>query len=168
MRQLQRIPWAVLVFVAAAACRGLARAFIHSSPPTSRSLRVRSASLNLCWEPPSRLVRPCGYSVSAPTPVTILMKTYGGRSHSALRRAASTRPCGPSCSALSACARQVSISAMLRSLLADRLGDLFQVELVTGGEQGFNNVPITISTGWQHPILGDLRTGDRYYSSSSC
>ena len=166
MAVLRRFPWAVLVFVAAASVPWLGSRFYTFLATDIAILALFAVSLNLLlgYTGLVSFGHAAYFGIGAYT-CAILMKTHGV-------------PFGPALAAASlsaaACALVFGLfcvrsSRIYFSMLTLAFAQIvwavcFKWNSVTGGEQGLNNVPYP-DLEWMAalPLLGDLRSGDRYY-----
>jgi len=166
MRQLQRIPWAVLVFVAAACVPWLGSRFYTFLATDIAILALVAASLNLLLGTTGLVSfgHAAYFGIGAYT-CAILMKTYGlpfvlGLAAGGINAALWALLFGAFCVR----SNKIYFSMLTLAFAQIVWAICFKWNSVTGGEQGFNNVPYP-NLDWMEviPILGDLRTGDRYY-----
>jgi branched-chain amino acid transport system permease protein len=163
---LARVPWAVLVFVAAACVPWLGSRFYTFLATDIAILALFAASLNLLlgYTGLVSFGHAAYFGIGAYT-CAILMKTHGVPFVPSL--AAGTL--GAAACALVFgifCVRSNRIYFSMLTLAFAQIvwAVCFKWNAVTGGEQGLNNVPYP-GLDWMTvlPPLGDLRVGDRYY-----
>ena len=166
MHLLHRIPWAALVFLAAACVPWLGSRFYTFLATDIAILALFAASLNLLlgYTGLVSFGHAAYFGVGAYT-CAILMKTYGVSFALALAAA------GVNAAAFALvfglfCVRSTRIYFSMLTLAFAQIvwAICFKWNSVTGGEQGLSNVPYP-DLDWMAviPILGDLRAGDRYY-----
>jgi len=160
------IPWAVLVFVAAACIPWLGSRFYTFLATDIAILALFAASLNLLLGITGLVSfgHAAYFGIGAYT-CAILMKTHGVPFALAL-------PAGVVGAAACAlvfglfCVRSNKIYFSMLTLAFAQIvwAICFKWNSVTGGEQGLSNVPYP-DLGWMNaiPLLGDLRTADHYY-----
>ncbi len=166
MRQLQRIPWAVLVFVAAACVPWLGSRFYTFLATDIAILALFAASLNLLLGTTGLVSfgHAAYFGIGAYT-CAILMKTYGmpfalGLVAGGINAALWALLFGAFCVR----SNKIYFSMLTLAFAQIVWAICFKWNSVTGGEQGFNNVPYP-NLDWMDvlPALGDLRSGDKYY-----
>jgi branched-chain amino acid transport system permease protein len=165
-RQVRRIPWAVLVFLAAACVPWLGSRFYTFLATDIAILALFAASLNLLlgYTGLVSFGHAAYFGVGAYT-CAILMKTYG--MSFALGLGAATVAAG-ACALLfgAFCVRSTRIYFSMLTLAFAQIvwAICFKWNSVTGGEQGLSNVPYP-NLGWMSslPVFGGLRAGDHYY-----
>jgi branched-chain amino acid transport system permease protein len=163
---LQRVPWAVLVFIAAACVPWLGSRYYTFLATDIAILALFAASLNLLLGVTGLVSfgHAAYFGVGAYT-CAILMKTYGVAFAVALAAAAVN-------AALCAlvfglfCVRSTRIYFSMLTLAFAQIvwAICFKWNSVTGGEQGLSNVPYP-DLAWisSVPGLGALRSGDHFY-----
>ncbi len=166
VRSLRRVPWAVLVFVAAASVPWLGSRYYTFLATDIAILALFAASLNLLlgYTGLVSFGHAAYFGVGAYT-CAILMKTYGVSFAIALAAAAVN-------AALCAlvfglfCVRSTRIYFSMLTLAFAQIvwAICFKWNSVTGGEQGLSNVPYP-DLGWisSVPGLGALRSSDHFY-----
>jgi branched-chain amino acid transport system permease protein len=162
----RRIPWAVLVFLAAACVPWLGSRFYTFLATDIAILALLAASLNLLlgYTGLVSFGHAAYFGIGAYT-CAILMKSYGVSF--ALGLATATVAAG-ACALLfgAFCVRSSQIYFSMLTLAFAQIvwAICFKWNSVTGGEQGLSNVPYP-NLGWMSslPVLGGLRAGDHYY-----
>jgi branched-chain amino acid transport system permease protein len=164
--QVRRIPWAVLVFVAAACVPWLGSRFYTFLATDIAILALFAASLNLLlgYTGLVSFGHAAYFGIGAYT-CAILMKTYG--MSFALGLAAATMAAAACALVFGAfCVRSTKIYFSMLTLAFAQIvwAICFKWNSVTGGEQGLSNVPYP-NLGWMSslPMIGSLRAGDHYY-----
>jgi branched-chain amino acid transport system permease protein len=166
MHVLQRIPWVAIVFLAAACVPWLGSRFYTFLATDIAILALFAASLNLLlgYTGLVSFGHAAYFGIGAYT-CAILMKTYG------VSFALAFAAAGVSAAACALvfglfCVRSSRIYFSMLTLAFAQIvwAICFKWNSVTGGEQGLSNVPYP-DLDWMAviPLLGDLRTGDRYY-----
>lgn len=162
----RRIPWALLVFVAAACVPWLGSRFYTFLATDIAILALFAASLNLLlgYTGLVSFGHAAYFGIGAYT-CAILMKTYGVPFAFALAAAAVNAAFWALVFG-AFCVRSTKIYFSMLTLAFAQVvwAVCFKWNSVTGGEQGFNNVPYP-DLDWMSviPALGDLRAGDKYY-----
>ena len=165
-RIAHRIPWAVLVFLAAALVPWLGSRFYTFLATDIAILALFAVSLNLLLGTTGLVSfgHAAYFGIGAYT-CAILMKTYGVPFALALAAAAVNAAFwaalfGPFC------VRSTKIYFSMLTLAFAQIvwAVCFKWNSVTGGEQGFSNIPYP-DLDWMaaFPLLGALRTSDKYY-----
>lgn len=167
MAPLRRhIPWALLVFVVAACIPWLGSRFYTFLATDIAILALFAASLNLLlgYTGLVSFGHAAYFGIGAYT-CAILMKTYGVPFAFALLAAAVNAAFWALLFG-AFCVRSTKIYFSMLTLAFAQVvwAVCFKWNSVTGGEQGFNNVPYP-ELDWMNvvPGLGDLRSGDKYY-----
>jgi branched-chain amino acid transport system permease protein len=166
MQRLPRIPWAALVFLAAAVVPWLGSRFYTFLATDIAILALFAASLNLLlgYTGLVSFGHAAYFGIGAYT-CAILMKSYGvafalGLIAGVANAAAWALLFG------AFCVRSTRIYFSMLTLAFAQIvwAVCFKWNSVTGGEQGLSNVPYP-DLDWMAavPALGDLRTGDKYY-----
>jgi branched-chain amino acid transport system permease protein len=166
MRRLRRIPWAALVFLAAAIVPWLGSRFYTFLATDIAILALFATSLNLLlgYTGLVSFGHAAYFGIGAYT-CAILMKSYGvafalGLIAGVANAAAWALLFG------AFCVRSTRIYFSMLTLAFAQIvwAVCFKWNSVTGGEQGLSNVPYP-DLDWMAavPGLGDLRTGDKYY-----
>lgn len=162
----RRIPWALLVFVAAACVPWLGSRFYTFLATDIVILALFAASLNLLlgYTGLVSFGHAAYFGIGAYT-CAILMKTYGVPFAFALVAAALNAAFWALVFG-AFCVRSTKIYFSMLTLAFAQVvwAVCFKWNSVTGGEQGFNNVPYP-DLDWMSviPAFGDLRAGDKYY-----
>jgi branched-chain amino acid transport system permease protein len=164
--QVRRIPWAVLVFLAAACVPWLGSRFYTFLATDIAILALFAASLNLLlgYTGLVSFGHAAYFGVGAYT-CAILMKTYGMSFALGLVAAVVA---AAACALLfgAFCVRSTRIYFSMLTLAFAQIvwAICFKWNSVTGGEQGLSNVPYP-DLGWMSslPVVGGLRAGDHYY-----
>jgi branched-chain amino acid transport system permease protein len=162
----QRIPWATLVFVAAAFVPWLGSRFYTFLATDVAILALFAASLNLLLGTTGLVSfgHAAYFGIGAYT-CAILMKTFGLPFALALVAAAVNAAFWALLFG-AFCVRSTKIYFSMLTLAFAQIvwAVCFKWNSVTGGEQGFSNVPYP-DMDWMAlvPPLGDLRAGDKYY-----
>jgi len=161
-----RIPWAVLVFLAAACVPWLGSRFYTFLATDIAILALFAVSLNLLlgYTGLVSFGHAAYFGIGAYT-CAILMKTYGVPFALALAAAAVNAAFWAALFG-AFCVRSTKIYFSMLTLAFAQIvwAVCFKWNSVTGGEQGFNNIPYP-DLDWMAalPLLGDLRTSDKYY-----
>lgn len=166
LNHIARLPWAVLVFVAAIGVPWLGSRFYTFLATDIAILALFAASLNLLlgYAGLVSFGHAAYFGIGAYT-CAILLKNHGVPFMLAFLAAGSA---AASCALVFGlfCVRSTKIYfAMLTLAFAQIVWAIcFKWNSVTGGEQGLSNVPYP-DLDWMLalPLLGDLRPGDRYY-----
>lgn len=162
----RHIPWAVLVFVAAASVPWLGSRFYTFLATDIAILALFAASLNLLlgYTGLVSFGHAAYFGIGAYT-CAILMKTYGVPFAGALAAAAVNAAFWALLFG-AFCVRSTKIYFSMLTLAFAQVvwAVCFKWNSVTGGEQGFNNVPYP-DLDWMSvvPFLSDLRSSDKYY-----
>lgn len=171
MHQVRRVPWAVLIFLAAACVPWLGSRFYTFLATDIAILALFAASLNLLlgYTGLVSFGHAAYFGVGAYT-CAILMKTHGISFALGL-------PAAAFASAICAfvfglfCVRSTRIYFSMLTLAFAQIvwAICFKWNSMTGGEQGLSNVPYP-DLGWMSsiPVIGTLRLGDHYYLLVLC
>jgi branched-chain amino acid transport system permease protein len=167
----RRVPWALLVFLAAACVPWLGSRFYTFLATDIAILALFAASLNLLlgYTGLVSFGHAAYFGVGAYT-CAILMKTHG--ISFALGLPAAAVAAGV-CALLFGlfCVRSTRIYFSMLTLAFAQIvwAICFKWNSVTGGEQGLSNVPYP-DLGWMSalPLIGRLRAGDHYYLLVLC
>ena len=171
VHQIRRLPWAVLVFLAAACVPWLGSRFYTFLATDIAILALFAASLNLMlgYTGLVSFGHAAYFGVGAYT-CAILMKTHGISFVLGLPAAALA---AGACALLFGlfCVRSTRIYFSMLTLAFAQIvwAICFKWNSVTGGEQGLSNVPYP-DLGWMSslPLIGALRAGDHYYLLVLC
>jgi branched-chain amino acid transport system permease protein len=161
-----QVPWAVLVFLAAACVPWLGSRFYTFLATDIAILALFAVSLNLLlgYTGLVSFGHAAYFGIGAYT-CAILMKSHGVPFALALV-AACLNAASWALLFGAFCVRSTKIYFSMLTLAFAQIvwAVCFKWNAVTGGEQGFNNVPYP-ELDWMAviPALGDLRTGDRFY-----
>jgi branched-chain amino acid transport system permease protein len=166
MPTLRHVPWAVLVFLLAACVPWLGSRFYTFLATDIAILALFAASLNLLlgYTGLVSFGHAAYFGIGAYT-CAILMKTYGVPFALAFVAAGVN---AAACALVFGlfCVRSSRIYFSMLTLAFAQIvwAICFKWNSVTGGEQGLSNVPYP-DMSWMDalPLLGDLRSGDRYY-----
>jgi branched-chain amino acid transport system permease protein len=163
---LQRVPWAVLVFVTAACVPWLGSRYYTFLATDIVILALFAASLNLLlgYTGLVSFGHAAYFGVGAYT-CAILMKTYGVSFAIALAAAAvSAAVCALVFGLFCVRATRIYFSMLTLAFAQIVWAICFKWNSVTGGEQGLSNVPYP-DLGWisSVPGLGVLRSSDHFY-----
>lgn len=163
---IRRIPWSLLVLVAVACVPLLGSRFYTFLATDIAILALFAGSLNLLLGTTGLVSfgHAAYFGVGAYT-CAILMKTHGV--HFGLSLVAGTLGAAACAAVFGAfCVRSNKIYFSMLTLAFAQIvwAICFKWNSVTGGEQGFNNVPYP-DLGWMSaiPILADMRSTDHFY-----